>query len=119
MKCIHFLLGVPFSIRQWRLARQGDNRSLEDGFSSPAILEAVKEELREETYPSGFHVDRNDDLLKVYGLYGSDLDELILRIFAKLEISPPDTTILEGYPKVRTAGDLVKFIAFARENEEE
>ena len=78
----------------------------------PELAQAVNAALRPYRPNSrGWTPSWNDDLGDTYGISGSELDDLVLELIAKLRKRIPSRSETRRMPEVHTAKDLVEFLA--------
>ena len=117
------VLGLPFTLRQKRLAKQREPLNETDfveeianchGDRAAAAL--VWAHLQDWVYVEAFTPHPADDFGAVVGIADEELDEdLILGMFQRLNVPLPDKEFLVGFGPVRTPLLLARLVAQCRQ----
>jgi hypothetical protein len=118
MSKIQFVVGLPFSIRQRRLAEIRAPLSKDEFTIRIASSEIGKKaadmlwcKLKESAMVEEFTPYPEDDLLHTYGLAEEDLDEdIILAIITCLGVSAPRPDLVRKIGPIRTPIDVIRLI---------
>lgn len=116
------VLGLPFSVRQRRLARQRPGmdeqcfvqRIVASG-GDEAAARWVRAALADWVRAAGFTPDPDDDLGRVYGIAEEELDEdLVLGVLRHLKLPPPSNAWLATHGSVNTPCQLARLVSAVR-----
>ena len=113
------LLQHPLASRQRRLV--GERAWLtEDRFvshfpNSSDIASEVWRSLQREAVVENFRVAPSDDLFEVFGMADDDVEELVLELLGRFDCRVPAPSETKQMPEVRTASDVVGFVAEMRD----
>jgi hypothetical protein len=115
------ILEFPFRGRQKRARRCRDDVTKETFIQALVLDEGSKEAasllwdlLVDSAVIPDFRPLPDDKLLWLYGLADEDLDEdIILRIFNELKITPPSSQITEAVGEIRTPRDILRLVSIS------
>lgn len=116
------IFGLPFSLRQWKLARSRPSLSREEfvgrvkqGGGDEVAAGYVFDALKEWIYPNNFTPYPSDSLQRVYGITEEELDEdMILRMFRAFGIPVPDKQTIDKFGEVDTPTRIAQLVSMAR-----
>lgn len=122
MILIQKIVGMPFSIRQQRLAKERGQLSkldfvkrVADAGGDQEAAHLIYEKLIEWCYAEEFTPYPEDDLEKIYGIAEEELDEdMILDILGNIGVQPPTIERMEVFGKIVTPLDVARFVKSAR-----
>lgn len=118
IRSLEFALGMPFNLRQRRLAETRSPMSKEDFIDQVSSTEIGKaaaailwEKLDDGWVHDEFSPYPDDDFGKIYGMAEEELDEdTILDIILKLNLSIPDQEKIDKIGPINTPRDLIMLI---------
>ena len=119
---IKYLLGLPFSHRQSRLAQARRPltetefvQQITDQAGDRDAAVAVWKRLKDWGYQESFTPYPTDSLGSVFGIAEEEKDEdLILSILKELDIPVPSQQTIESFGAVQSPLQVAKFVAFCR-----
>jgi hypothetical protein len=118
MLWLNFVLGMPFSLRQRRLAKARPSMSKQEFIDRTAsstigksAASMVWQKLRDAAIIDAFTPYPDDDLLNIYGLADEDLDEdIILDTLKALKRAIPGESFLKSMGPIKCPADIVRLV---------
>ena len=71
--------------------------------------------MQREAVVENFRVAPSDDLFEVFGMADDDVEELVLELLGRFDCRVPAPSETKQMPEVRTASDVVGFVAEMRD----
>src|SRR3954451_21323817 len=123
MRLVMHLFAIPFGWRQRKAMASRANVSQEDFISALArnpfereVAELLWLPLRDQASVPDFRPLPDDSLEKMYGIAEEELDEdILLSLMDRFRIAVPGTNQVKEFGAVESPRDVMRFIAFARE----